>query len=565
MPHSTSAQPKISQRSPRWPLLAAVVLLAAVLPHLKSLDYGFVWDDQVMIGPQLALQGPADLVRLWNTPFDTLLRDPLLHNTYFRPVSILSLAADRALYGSGASGFHLTNLACYALACLFLWLFAWELSGQPWLAAAGTCVYALHPTHPESVDFIAGRTDLLCGLFLFASLWAAARWGPRIRNVFIKLLPAAGLLLLALFSKEVAFFALPLPLVVLAVKDRGLRAPELARASLPLLTALLVYSACRLGVLGAPGVPAASPVEGAVPQLLTSFALIARYLPLLLVPIGLSARHEVAPTTHPDALFAAGLLILIATMVLAVILLRRRSRWSLPLLLFACTLFPLCAARLIAGALIAERFLFIPSASIALSIALLPAVTGFVLSGLAAPVFLILLLPRVAIWKDDFTLYSSMLRDSPNSVYVHAVLGSWYYQARDLPKAIEHHKRAFELKPEFNESLLNLSAAEDEAGQADSALAHTLLLIRLRPSYAAAWYELGNIHVHADRPDSAAAAYRESIRLDPRFAQAENNLGVVLERMGRIEEAIAHYRRAEEILPGYADAANNLARLKATR
>jgi tetratricopeptide (TPR) repeat protein len=537
------------------------VLLAAILPHVKSLDYGFVWDDQVMIGPQLTLQGPADLVRLWNTPFDTLLRDPLLHNTYFRPLSILSLAIDRAFYGVAASGFHLTNLACYALACLFLWLLAWELSGNPLLATAGAVVYALHPTHPESVDFIAGRTDLLTGLFLFASLWAAARWGPSIRNVSWKLLPAAAMLLLALFSKEVAFFALPLPLVVLWVKDRGLKATALARASLPLLAALLVYGACRLAVLGAPGVPAASPVEGAVPQLLTSFALIARYLPLLLVPVGLSARHEVAPTTHPDVLFFTGLLILVATAIGSVILLRRRSRWSVPLLLFACTLFPLCAARLIAGALLAERFLFIPSASLALSIALLPNLAGIVVSGIAAPLFLFLLLPRVAIWKDDFTLYSSMLRDSPNSAYVHAVLGSWYYQARDLPRAIEHHKRAFQLKPEFNESLLNLSAAEDEAGQPDSALTHVLLLIRLRPHYAAAWYELGNIQVHADRPDSAAAAYMESIRLDPKFAQAENNLGVVLERMGRIEEAVAHYRRAEEIQPGYVDAANNLARL----
>jgi tetratricopeptide (TPR) repeat protein len=393
----------------------------------------------------------------------------------------------------------------------------------------------------------------------------AARWGPRIRNVSLKLLPAAALLLLALFSKEVAFFALPLPLVVLMVKDRGLKVPALARASLPLLAALLVYGACRLAVLGAPGVPAASPVEGAGPQLLTSFALIARYLPLLLVPIRLSARHEVAPTTHPDVLFFTGILILVATAIGSVILLRRRSRWSVPLLLFGSTLFPLCAARLIAGALIAERFLFIPSASLALSIALLPNLAGIVVSAIAAPLFLLLLLPRVAIWKDDFTLYSSMLRDSPNSAYVHAVLGSWYYQSRDLPRAIEHHKRAFQLKPEFNESLLNLSAAEDEAGLADSALAHTQLLIKLRPSYAAAWYELGNIQVHADRPDSAAAAYTESIRLDPKFAQAENNLGVVLERMGRIEEAIAHYQRAEEIQPGYVDAANNLARLSGSR
>jgi tetratricopeptide (TPR) repeat protein len=188
---------------------------------------------------------------------------------------------------------------------------------------------------------------------------------------------------------------------------------------------------------------------------------------------------------------------------------------------------------------------------------------GYLLSAVAAPVFLLLLLPRVAIWKDDFTLYSSMLRDTPNSAYVHSVLGSWYYQRRDLPRAIEHHRRAFELKPEFNESLLNLSAAEDEAGAPDSALAHARLLTRLRPRYAAAWYELGNIHAHAARYDSAAASYRESIRLDARFAQAENNLGVVLERTGRVEEAVAHYRRALEIQPGYVDAANNLARLGA--
>ncbi|HXF58440.1 MAG TPA: tetratricopeptide repeat protein, partial [Candidatus Saccharimonadales bacterium] len=300
-------------------------------------------------------------------------------------------------------------------------------------------------------------------------------------------------------------------------------------------------------------------------QLLTSVSLVARYVPLLLVPIGLSARHEIAPTTHPDALVAVGLLILAALTVGAVILVRRRSRWAMPLLLFACTLVPLCAARLIAGALLAERFLFIPSASIALSIALLPTMAGYVLAAILAPLFLILLLPRITIWKDDLTLYRSMLRDSPNSAYVHAVLGSYYYQAGDLPHAIEHHRRAFQLKPEFNESLLNLTAAEDEAGQADSALVHARLLTRLRPRYAAAWYELGNIQVRADRPDSAAAAYRESIRLDPRFAQAENNLGVVLERMGRIEEAIEHYRRAEEIQPGYVDAANNLTRLSAGR
>ena len=540
-----------------WPLLAGLVLLAAVLPHVKSLGYGFVWDDEALIGPALGVHGLGDLVRLWSTPFDSLLRDPLLHNTYFRPVSILSLAFDWSVWGTSAAGFHLTNLVLYAATCLFLWLFAWQLSGRPGLAALGACAFALHPTHPESVDFIAGRTDLLCGLFLFASLWAAWRYGPQIRNPWLKLAPSGALLLLACLSKEVAFFALPLPVLVLALRERDLRA-----AAGPLLAVLLAVLA-RLSVLGAPGLPAASPVEGALPQLLTSVALVARYLAILVVPIGLSARHEIAPALHPDLAFFGGCAILLASVAGAWILLRARSRWSVPLLLLALTLFPLCAARLIAGALLAERFLFIPSASIALSIALLPATVAYALTAALAPIYLFLLLPRVAIWKDDPTLYGSMLRDSPRSAYVHSILGSYYYAAGDLPRAIEHHKRAFELKPEFNESLLNLSAAEDEAGMPDSALAHVTLLTRLRPGYAAAWYEMGNIHARALRPDSAAAAYQRALRIDPRFAQAENNLGVVLERMGRAEEAVAHYRRAEAIQPGYVDAANNLRRLGA--
>jgi tetratricopeptide (TPR) repeat protein len=514
-----------------------------------------------MIGPALDITGPSDLLRLWQIPFDTLLRDPLLHNAYFRPLSVLSLALDRAVYGSNPAGFHVTNLVAYAAACLFLWLFAWELTARPALSAAGAIVFALHPAHPESVDFIAGRTDVICGVFLFASLWAAARWGLRIRRPAWKLLPSALLLLLALYTKEVALFASFLPLLVLWVRDRRIGWPTIALAAVPLVLAVTLYGVSRSLVLGPPALPAASPVEGTVPQIFTSFALLARYVPLLLAPVHLSARHEVPPLDHPDALFALGALLVLATAIGAFLLVRRRSAWSIPLLLFASTLFPLCYVRIISGALLAERFLFIPSASLALGIALLPATAGLILAGIVAPFFLVLLLPRVAIWKDDPTLYASMLHDSPRSAYVHAVLGSYYYQARDLPKAIEHHRRAFELKPEFNESLLNLSAAEDELGQTDSAFAHVRLLLKLRPSYAAAWYALGNLYVRVDRPDSAVLAYQESIRQDPRFAHAENNLGVVLERLGRTDEAIAHYRRAVEILPGFPDAANNLDRL----
>jgi len=551
-------------------LLAALVLLAALLPYWKSLGYGLVWDDGVII-PKLESYGPGGLGRILATPFDSFLGDPMRHPNYFRPATLLSLWLDETRPAGDAGApvppgpFHRTNLILYALACVFLWLLASELTGEPVAAAAGAVVFALHPTHPESVCFVSGRTDLMAGAFLFASLWLAARWGPRIKNPAWKLMPAAASLLVALFSKEVAFLASPVVLIVLWIRDREIRGPAVLLAAAPIVLVDVIYFGVRWAVLGWQTFPAVSPVQGQAAQLLTSVAVVGRYIPLLFFPVSLSARHEVPPLARPDAYFLAGAaaLVLIGAGLWA--LFRRRSRWLVPLALFATTLLPLCNVRLIAGALVAERFLFVPSAALALAVAFLPRSLPRWTAGIAAPFFLVLLLPRVGIWRDDATLYTSMVRDSPDSPHAHAILGQYYYRQRDLPRAIEHQKRAFQLMPQYNETLLDLSAAEDEAGQTDSALAHVRLLLRLRPAYPAAWYALGNFQVRKDQPDSAAAAYREALRLDPTLAQAENNLGVVLERMGRIEEAIAHYRRAEELLPGFPNAANNLARLSAAR
>jgi tetratricopeptide (TPR) repeat protein len=190
---------------------------------------------------------------------------------------------------------------------------------------------------------------------------------------------------------------------------------------------------------------------------------------------------------------------------------------------------------------------------------------GFILVVAALSLwFAVLLWPRVAIWRDEGTLYGSMLVDSPESPHVHAIIGGFRYKERDLERAAFHYRRAIQLAPEkAEELLLNLGAAEDEMGQRDSAFVHVRQLNALRPNYAPAWYALGNLYVRVDEPDSAILAYKESLRLMPALAQAENNMGAVHERMGRFEEALAAYRRSLQALPGYREATNNLRRLSA--
>jgi protein O-mannosyl-transferase len=553
--------------APRWLalLLGAAVLAAALIPNWKSLGYDFVWDDPYLIGPHLDVKGWQDLGKIWNTQFDSLLKDNS-QRTYFRPATLYSLAIDRAIAKESPRGYHAQNLLWYAAACLFLWLLAWEVSGRPIAATAGTILFALHPTHPESVCFISGRTDLIAGTSLFASLWVAARFGPRIRNPWLKLLPALLILLPGLFAKEVALFGAPLIPLALWLRDRSLRLGALSRASAAVAAAALLSLVSRAAALGPVSLPTVTPVQGLVPQLLTSVAVVARYVALLVVPVGLTARHEIVESHSFDPVVLAGLLALLAIGAGAWILARRRSLWLLPLALFAATLLPVCYVGILSGAIVAERFLFVPSAAIALAVALLPRKGDagpalLAATGAAALWFLTLLQPRVAVWKDEGTLFGSMLRESPNSPHVHGIVGSYYYKNRDLERAAYHYRRSYELFPKSGEMLLNLVAAEDELGKVDSAYVDARQLTALYPEYGAGWYALGNIYVRMDRPDSARMAYEQALRLIPDMAQAENNLGAVLERMERYDEALAHYRRAGEILPGYPEAARNLDRL----
>jgi protein O-mannosyl-transferase len=575
-----TAEPRAGSSGPTL-ALALIVLAAAVFPYVPTLRYGFVWDDPYVIGSHLDLSGPGDVVRIWKTPFDILLKDEAMTRTYFRPVSLYSFAVDRALGGDDPRGYHAQNLFWHAAACLFLWLLAWEISGRPVAAAAGAVLFALHPTHPENVAFISGRTDLLAGAFLFAALWTAARYGPRIRSPWLRLLPAALLLAPGIFAKEVALFGAPLLPLTLWLRDRRVGWDAVARASAPVLAVVLLYLVARVGTLGSTPLAAIAPVQGAVPQMLTSVAIVARYLALLFTPVALSARHEIPVTSAPDILFLAGLAALAAIVVAAVGTARRRSAWLLPLALFAVTLLPLCWVRILSGALVAERFLYVPGGAIALVVALLPgalaernrrrvkgephaadASAGLLIGVSAVAVwFLTLLVPRVGIWENEGTLYASMLRDTPASPHVHGMAGGYFHRQGDLARAAEHYRRSYELYPQSGEMLLNLVAVEDEAGRPDSAFAHARTLTASFPEYAPAWYALGNLYVRVDQPDSARLAYERALRLRPDLAQAENNLGAVLERMGRYDDALAHYRRAGEILPDFPEAARNVARL----
>ena len=104
-----------ARTSPRWPLLVA---LAAVLVHGRAFENGFALDDIRLVESNPAIDSLARIPHLflepyWNTPGE--------HYGLYRPLTVVSLAIDRAVFGPAPFGFHLVNVLLHAGVLFAVW------------------------------------------------------------------------------------------------------------------------------------------------------------------------------------------------------------------------------------------------------------------------------------------------------------------------------------------------------------------------------------------------------------------------------------------------------------
>lgn len=215
--------PAPSSPTRRAPLIAALVILAALAAHLPSLGWGFSYDDfihQYLL--RHAMDWPdAGPWKLYDFSFWTRTAaenhtavltpwwvSPDFKVSFFRPVSSLSLWLDHRLFNAWAPGYHLTNLALFAALCALAWRLYGELGAPPRAAAWALAFFALDDNHALPVDWIANRNELLSSLFVVAMVFNMARQ-HRLGGAG-RLAAAWACFLCACLSKESGLIGLPL-------------------------------------------------------------------------------------------------------------------------------------------------------------------------------------------------------------------------------------------------------------------------------------------------------------------------------------------------------------------
>jgi hypothetical protein len=192
-------------------LLAAGVLAVAVsfilyMPVLgKGFYPGVTRDDEFVVN---AVE-PYGLARAWVYFHPDFWAQHINERwLYYRPILLLSLAADYALWGIRPPLSRCVNLLLHCLnVVLFAALVFSVLDGRAAarrgalpVAAMAACLFLFLPASAEPISWICARGDLLCASFSLACVLTLMTWGKtgKARWAALSLL----LLLLALGTKE---------------------------------------------------------------------------------------------------------------------------------------------------------------------------------------------------------------------------------------------------------------------------------------------------------------------------------------------------------------------------
>jgi Flp pilus assembly protein TadD len=453
---------------------------------------------------------------------------------------------------------HLVNILLHTVNALLVAAVARRLLGSAFAAVLAGAVFLVHPALSEAVIWVKCRDDLLATLFalVFFAAWLDGREAP-LRPPRVALL--ALLFLAACLSKEqaIALAAVPVAFECWTARAARRSAWVLSAWLAAFGGAFLLWRQAFMGRFAQTEYLAGS----AWATLLTMTRAAGRYIELLVFPSQLLADYSgMVPSRSPldpRVLLSVALLAAVAT---GAFLWRRRAApaafgllWTGIFLLPVANVVPMMQY-------LAERFLYLPLAGFAVSVAaaFLALRRRWPTAATAAAVALVCAggvrsAVRTADWRDSLTLFAVTARDAgPSAVRPQQNLliqlinrGAWRDAlplARDLWTRISANPSASARAKA--EQARHVGYVLLRSGQVVEGAQWIRKSTELDPSYFQTYADFGMIEGLQGNDAEALKLFECACALAPAESSAHLNRGIALRKLGRKKEAELAFLRA---------------------
>lgn len=601
-----------------------LILIFTLIAYSNSFHVPFQFDDLREISGDHAIKNLKQFINLST------------HGT--RYMAYLSFAVNYALHGLDVVGYHIFNLVIHLTNALFVYRLIILSFKTPILkesslkdsskliALFSALFFACHPVQTQAVTYIVQRLALLATFFYLFSIisYAKARLSLQDDQPKRKSLMWYGASLLsavlAMKTKEISF---TLPVVIALYEFMFFKAGIKKRTLclLPMLLTMLIIPLSLVNISKPLGdvigdVSNAARMQTDVSRwdyLLTQFRVITTYIRLIFLPINQNLNYDYPMSRslfNPQVFLS--FLFLLSILILGVYLFFRYRKSAPHATLISFGIFWFFITLSVESSVIPisdvifEHRLYLPS--IGLFIALVTSVisienrmkVAMPSAGMAImPILIVMVIVlsgvtihRNTIWRDKMTLWSDVVKKSPNlagprnnlgnafeekgltdkaieqyqfvlarypnNADAHHNLGIAFVSKGWTDKAIEQYQAALRLRPDYYDTYFNLGIAYFSQGLTDKAIEQYQKALKSKPDFAEAYVNLGIAYGTTGSIDKAVEYFETAIQLDPKFAAAYNNLGVAYEKLGSTDKAIEHLQTAIKLQPDYANAQYSL-------
>lgn len=584
----------------RAALFLAVILMVTVLVYAPTFQNGFTnWDDDKNVYenkyiPELSL-----------TNLKVYFTKPLIG--MYTPLVYLSFALDYRIKGFDPAVYHGTNLLLHLInAALIFWTIL--LITETWEAAAiVTLIFAVHPLNTGAVAPVSVRSTLLYALFYLGAFIAYVHYIKDGKYEGKYLLGAGMLFVLSLLSKSAAV-VFPLLMLLTDYYYHRRMDQKAVLEKLPFFALALFFGVLTLIFRADARHMFSSYSFTPFDKIFLIAYSLVFYVVKLVLPIKLSAFYPYPSKTGmllPWEYYLA--LPALLVMIWGILTARKYRRFVIcGALFFLINIVLVLKIIPMGNEIVCDRYAYLPSLGLlTAAVCIFYREKNNIFRGrpqvskvlwLLALVYVILLAgasyDRNKVWKNNFTLYSDIIRQYQNVPEAFNNRGIAYWRRNANKEALADFNKAVALDSssadyfsnrgnvkknmgdyrgawqDFDQALsLDAGSVSAYCGRGNlkmslkdyaGALLDYTSAITASPGYAQAYYGRASVQVIRQDYDAALADYSKAIELDPyRGGQVYYQRAYVYMIKGNLDAALQDYNKAIQLNPRHVDALLN--------